>query len=277
MTLVSEKFNYTYDKFTGLFSRMVNGNRTLLEHPMEINLWRAPTDNDRNIRHIWEDAHYDRPVTRSYSTEYVKGEDQGRHWVEIKSVLSVASVYLQRVLDINAVWKVWADGSLDVRFAVKKNPAFPRLPRFGVRMMLPKDLERVDYYGLGPVESYKDKCRAAYHGRFEETVDSLFEDYIRPQENGSHWDVSYVELHRDGLKFSVAAQKPFSFNASRYTQEELTKKAHNYELEPCGHTVLCIDYVQDGIGSNSCGPEPEVQYQFLEQEFTFAFGIRIDG
>lgn len=277
MTLASEKFLYTYDKFTGLFSRMVNGNRTLLEHPMEINIWRAPTDNDRNIRHAWEDVHYDRPVTRSYSTEYVRGEDQNRQWVEVKSVLSVASVYLQKVLDINAVWRVWADGSLDARLEVKKNPVFPRLPRFGIRMMLPKDLEQVDYYGLGPVESYSDKCRAAYHGRFEETVDSLFEDYIRPQENGSHCDVSYVELHREGLKLSVAAEKPFSFNASRYTQEELTRKAHNYELEPCGHTVLCIDYVQDGIGSNSCGPEPEVQYQFLEQEFTFAFGIRVDG
>lgn len=166
---------------------------------------------------------------------------------------------------------------MDVRLEAKKNSAFPRLPRFGIRMMLPEDMQQVEYYGLGPVESYKDKCRAAYHGRFEETVDSLFEDYIRPQENGSHYDVSYVELARDGLKLSVAGEKPFSFNASRYTQEELTKKAHNYELVPSGHTVLCIDYVQDGIGSNSCGPEPEKQYQFLEEEFTFAFGIRVNG
>mgnify|MGYP002510804512 CR=1 FL=1 len=277
LTVVSDKFSYTFDKFTGLFSGMVNANRTLLEHPMEFNIFRAPTDNDRNIRNVWEECHYDRPVVRTYGTECVKGEKDGKAYVEIKSQISLSPVFMQRILDIRASWQVWADGSVDVRLEAKKNSAFPRLPRFGIRMMLPEDMQQVEYYGLGPMESYKDKCRAAYHGRFEETVDSLFEDYIRPQENGSHYDVSYVELARDGLKLSVAGEKPFSFNASRYTQEELTKKAHNYELVPSGHTVLCIDYVQDGIGSNSCGPEPEKQYQFLEEEFTFAFGIRVNG
>lgn len=197
--------------------------------------------------------------------------------MEISSDLSMAPVYRQKIVDIHAVWRVWMDGSVDVSLKVKKNPVFPRLPRFGVRMMLPQTMDRVNYYGLGPVESYKDKRRASYHGRFEETVDSLFEDYIFPQENGSHWDVSYVETAGEDSRLTVISRNPFSFNASRYTQEELTRKKHNYELTPCGHTVLCIDYTQDGIGSNSCGPEPEEQYRFTEEEFTFAFGIRIDG
>ena len=86
--------------------------------------------------------------------------------------------------------------------------------------------------------------------------------------------MSYVEVSGSGEKLSVAAGKCFSFYASPYTQEELTEKMHNYELVPSGHTVLCIDYRQDGIGSNSCGPGPEEQYQLLENEFTFAFGLR---
>ncbi|MCI9231266.1 MAG: beta-galactosidase, partial [Lachnospiraceae bacterium] len=267
---------YTYDKFTGLFSRMVYANQNLLEHPMEYNIWRAPTDNDRNIRNVWESCHYDRPATRTYGTSCESKEKDGKHYVEIGSQVSLASAYRQRIVDIHAAWRVWADGSVDVRLDVKKNSDLPRLPRFGVRMMLPQDMRQVEYYGLGPMESYTDKRRASYHGRFKETVDSLFEDYIRPQENGSHWDVSFVELSREDVKLSVAAEKPFSFNASRYTQEELTEKAHNFELVPSGHTVLCIDYTQDGIGSNSCGPEPEKQYQFLEEDFTFAFGIRVE-
>ena len=75
--------------------------------------------------------------------------------------------------------------------------------------------------------------------------------------------MDYVELCRNDVKLFAVSEKPFSFNASRYTQEELTKKAHNYELVPSGHTVLCIDYRQDGIGSNSCGPGPEEEYQLL--------------
>ena len=76
-------------------------------------------------------------------------------------------------------------------------------------------------------------------------------------------------------EISVVSEKPFSFNASRYTQEELTQKAHNFELVPSPYTVLWIDFTQDGIGSNSCGPGPEEQYQFKENEFTFAFGVRM--
>lgn len=267
-------FHYTYDKFTGLFTRMVHRNDTVLEAPMTYNIWRAPTDNDRKIRRIWEEAQFDRVVSRCYSTKYEVRRTEGRIYAEIDSVLSLAPVYMQRILDIHAVWRVWWDGSVDVRLDVKKNLVFPRLPRFGIRLILPERMTQVAYYGLGPMESYVDKRRAAWHGTFAETVDSLFEDYIKPQENGSHWDVSYVELTDGAQKLSVASAVPFSFNASRYTQEELTEKMHNFELCPSGHTILCIDYRQDGIGSNSCGPEPEEQYQFLEEKFSFSFGLR---
>ncbi|MDY5021678.1 MAG: hypothetical protein SPE99_04680, partial [Blautia sp.] len=64
-------------------------------------------------------------------------------------------------------------------------------------------------------------------------------------------------------------KKRFSFNASVYTQEELTQKKHNYELIPCGSTVLNLDFRQDGIGSNSCGPKLQEKYRLAEKDFTF--------
>ena len=65
----------------------------------------------------------------------------------------------------------------------------------------------------------------------------------------------------------------FASVASHYTQEELTRKAHNYELEPCGSTVLCLDYAQNGIGSESCGPRLLEQYRL--DDATFNFGLRL--
>ncbi len=275
LVIETPTFRYVYNKFTGLFASMTVQNRELLQRPMEYNLWRAPTDNDRNIRHTWQAAHYDRTIARTYDTKVQRGEEAGRAYVEITSEVSLASLFLQRIMNLKAVWRVWWDGSLDARLEVKKDPVFPRLPRFGVRLMLPEDLCQVEYYGLGPLESYTDKRRASYHDKFCTTVAALHEDYLFPQENGSHWDVSYVSLSRPDLRLSAASGTPFSFNASYYTQEELTEKNHNYELEKSGHVVLCLDYKQDGIGSNSCGPEPEEQYRFTENEFTFAFGLRI--
>lgn len=86
-------------------------------------------------------------------------------------------------------------------------------------------------------------------------MNGLHEDYIKPQENGSHCGCGYLSVSsEDGHGLEVYGKK-FSFNASEYTQEELTRAAHNFELKKSGSTVLCIDYRQCGIGSNSCGPQ----------------------
>lgn len=127
---------------------------------------------------------------------------------------------------------------------------------------------------MGPYESYVDKCKAAYHDVFASKVSELHEDYLRPQENGSHFDCDFLKVAGGEKTFVVAAETPFSFNVSEYTQEELTKKDHNYELEPCGSTVVCVDYKQNGIGSNSCGPELLRKYAFIEDAFTFQFVMK---
>lgn len=100
-------------------------------------------------------------------------------------------------------------------------------------------------------------------------MSGLHEDYIRPQENGSHGDCDYVIVKGREAELAVVADRTFSMNASMYTQEELTEKGHHYELRPCGSTVLCLDYRQAGIGSNSCGPELAEKYRLAEDEFRF--------
>lgn len=259
------QFCYTYDKLTGLFSRMVYGNVSLLERPMEYNLWRAPTDNDRNIKHEWQAAQYDRIVARAYETQVTAKQ----HEVAIETVLSISAIFIQRILNIKACWTIQADGAVNASFAVQRDPEFPFLPRFGFRLFLPKRMDRVEYCGIGPVESYLDKRLAGWHGVFDTTVKALHEDYIRPQENGSHHDCDYVTVYGDQVSFTAAGRETFAFNASVYTQEELTNKAHNYELEESPYTVLCVDYRQSGIGSNSCGPNLLPKYRLEEEQFAF--------
>jgi beta-galactosidase len=66
----------------------------------------------------------------------------------------------------------------------------------------------------------------------------------------------------------------FSFNASVYTQEELESKRHNYELVPCGSTVLCLDHKLAGIGSKSCGPDLSEKYRVCSDTFRFSFVLK---
>ena len=263
------EFAYTIDKRTALFTEMKFAGREYLNHPMELNIWRAPTDNDMYIKSEWKKAHYDKAYTRAYTTEVV----QGKHGVKITSHASVVAETVQKILDVTITWKIEAAGKIDADIAVTKDDEFPDLPRFGVRMFLDKKLSAVRYFGMGPQESYCDKHQAASHGLYRADVGDLHEDYIRPQENESHYDCEYVELNNSRYGIVASAEKAFSFNASYYTQEELEKKTHNYELIESDSVVFCVDYALNGIGSNSCGPVVLDQYRFDDVLFRFQFTL----
>lgn len=260
-----EQFRYVFDTQRGLFSEMCHSQRTLLTRPMEYNIWRAPTDNDRNIRVQWEEAGFDRAVARVYTAEaYVQGQV-----AIIKCTLSLAAVYRQKSVEIGARFVIDGAGRIDMTLDVAKNQELPFLPRFGLRLFMPQGIDQAEYFGYGPYESYQDKRQASYQGIFRTTACRNHEDYIKPQENGAHFGCDYVTVTDGGHGMMAFGAQPISFTISTYTQEELTQKAHNFELEPCGDTVLCLDYAQSGIGSNSCGPELLEEYRFNPERFTF--------
>lgn len=267
ITLKASDFAYAISKRTGLFTKLQYAGRDYLNHPMELNIWRAPTDNDMYIRAKWENAHFHEAYTRAYKVETI----QNRYGVIVMSHVGVVAPTVQKILDVELVWKVESSGRITASMEVSKDAEFPELPRFGVRVFFDKNLSEVSYYGMGPQESYRDKHRAASHGLYRSAVKDLHEDYIKPQENGSHFDCDYVELHNGRYGIVAVSETPFSFQASNYTQEMLTQTKHNYELEESDSTVLCIDYALNGIGSNSCGPEVLAAYRFDEKEFQFGF------
>jgi beta-galactosidase len=101
----------------------------------------------------------------------------------------------------------------------------------------------------------------------------MYEYYIKPQENSSHYGCCYVKISPSqiasenasstlpALIFTGEQGKNLSFNFSQYTQEELYSKRHNFELKKCSSNVLCIDYKMAGVGSNSCGPVLAPKYR----------------
>jgi beta-galactosidase len=266
-------FTYVYNKLRAAFDSMVIHNRTILTKPAEYNIWRAPVDNDRNIRSKWENARFHRAVVRVYET----GIAQKEHTLAIRSRLAITAIQNQHILDLNVVWHIAADGTVTVEINGKRNKDFPFLPRFGLRFFLPGDYSIVNYLGYGPKESYIDKRRSSWYGRFTEAIDHMYVDYIKPQENSSHYHCDEVTLLSSlGNRIRITAAAPFSFQTGRYTQEELTAKAHNYELRKAEQTILCLDYKMSGVGSNSCGPELDEKYQLCEEEISFTVTLQMD-
>ncbi len=265
-----KNFLYIYNKIKGSFDTLIYNNRLITDKRVGFNIWRAPTDNDRNIKRDWQMCGYHRAGQRAYETE-IKLSDSG---VTLTSTLSLNAIIIQRIATIKAEYKIDADGKIFSDIKVDKEPNFHDLPRFGLRFFLDKKLSKLTYFGRGPVESYPDKKEGSYMGLFESSAELEYVDYIKPQEHGSHCDTEFFEVSdgEHGLRVT-SLDSPLSFSLSRYTQEELESTAHNFELKECDDNVLCLDYKQNGIGSNSCGPRPLEKYSFNENSFNFKFVI----
>jgi len=267
-----ETYRYKISCMTGLPTSILCNGSELLEAPMQYLLFRAPTDNDMCVKEKWERRMLDQVEASGHFLEITQENGAVRVCTE---VFLQTAVY-QPVCKIRTDCKILEDGRVEFNIAVKADSSSLPLPRFGVHFSLPESYRQVRYLGYGPYESYVDKRQASWLGIFSATRDELFTDYIRPQENASHYGCYWAEIADAKRMCRVetgAAGEPFSFQVSAYTAEELARKSHNYELEPSGKTEVTINYRQHGIGSESCCTKLAGEYCFQENEFQFAFCI----
>ena len=266
--LTGSEFSYVLDRFTGCFKSMIWRGVQRLAGPMEFNVWRAPTDNDRKIRRVWEQAGYDRAQVRAGRCEVLKEKGAA-----ILFELTFAASIRQPFLRCTALWRIDAAGTVALELEGNRDEVFPFLPRFGLRMKLPAAFEQLDYIGYGPLESYLDKKNACWFGHFTTTVSEEYVDYIKPQEHGSHVGCQEVRLCGGDAALWATSEQPFSFRASHYSQEMLSTTPHNFELKRQDEVELCLDYKNSGIGSNSCGPVLADQYALIEKRFRMQLSL----
>lgn len=175
------------------------------------------------------------------------------------------------------------DGSITMRNKVEPYGSMPDLPRLGLRMMLPHQLSRMEYYGRGPHENYIDRCTSAFFGRYASTPAEQYVEYVRPQENGGRSGVRWVEFRNVrgfGLRFS--SPEPMFMQALKYTWEDLWMARHTSGERrryappaPRKETVLELDWRQTGLGGASCGPVPLKKYRFAPSE-TVEWTLKIE-
>lgn len=261
-----ENFRYVIDKSTGTPSSLLFSGQEFLQKPISMNTWRAPLDNDQILKEQWLEAGINELQTKVYdiSAEMESG------CVKVEASFALAPVFRQKMCVIVAAWTIFGDGSMKVEINTKRDPIYPHCPRFGLRLSLPKEMERVQYYGFGPNESYQDKHHSSYKALFLHSVPHMYEDYLRPQEHGSRWDCDMVVLASDDHKFEVFGEG-FSFSTSHFSQEQLEGKALNYLLEEENSTILCLDSAMSGVGSTCLGAELEEKYHLKESDYYIKF------
>lgn len=271
ITVLAGNAQWVISKISGLPVSLIIGGEEVFTSPASFNIWRAPVDNDMVRAVEWRRCAYDIAGSKLYSLSWSIDEDG---MARIETHHGIMPPGYQRIADVMTVWRIGRDGGLSASMAVRRSPDYPDLPRFGIRLFLSAAFDDAEYFGRGPYESYQDKRRASYDGIFTYKVSDEKCPYIKPQEYGSHADTRMVRLGDGSRALSVLSSAPFSFSALRYSQEQLSEKRHDYELEAEDKVIVCIDARQEGIGSSSCGPELDRRYAFDSLEFDFSFTLR---
>ena len=260
--------------FDRIFARITgwewNG-QPLMEMGPQLNFWRAVTDNDRGWENAkpWRDAKLDHLQHR---TDSVEVSELAEGAVRIVAKVRIAPPVLDIGFNCKYTYTIYGNG--DVLLSVHGVPEgdMPEtLPRIGLQMSIPGELDQVTWFGRGPGESYVDTKQANRFGLYSMDVENLYTPYIRPQENGNRTDVDWVALTDvRGLGLMAIGQPTLNFSAHWYTTEDLEKATHTYELDQRDEITLNLDYAQNGIGTASCGPGPWSQYLLKPEEFTFS-------
>lgn len=251
LSVCTEDVRYVIDRTNGAIVSVSKQGKDVLTAPIKVNFWRAPTDNDVE-RFIWE----------RYGLQNADFAVRDSSVINDAVVLSgsIVSAGVSPLCKLQVRYR-FSGTSLRVELKYDATKKFKcPLPRIGIRLKLDKPYRFVRYYGYGPQESYVDKHHGALKDMYSSTVDEQFRHYIKPQETGSHFDCSFAEVS-DGTHCILITGKSFCFSALPYSAETIGSVGHDYELPISDGTYVCVDLYQRGIGSRSCGPELNPEFE----------------
>jgi beta-galactosidase len=226
----------------------------LLAAPPQLSIWRAPTDNDRipGLAVAWERLGL-ADLTRTLSTI----EERGGAVVVRSAYRTAAGIEVPHEMVVTPL----AGGAVRIDETAVIPDALPDLARVGTVLELAAGLDRVEWFGRGPHETYPDRRRAGSVGRWRATVDNLFTPYVRPQESGGRADVRWIALaDASGRGLRITLDVPRQVSASRYRAKDLAIATHHGELVPRPVAVIHLDAAHRGLGTASCGPDTLPEY-----------------
>lgn len=267
-----DDFDYVFSNHYGMFTRLTYRGIDLLESMPKYSIWRAPTDNDRNVKRKWYEEFYHYAITHMYNVRIL---EQSSTHIKFVCDFSIGGPAKAPAIKASSNWTIYSNGEIVLSVQSNKIEKPIYLPRFGLQLVMPQGNEKVEYFGYGPQESYIDKHIGAKKSRFKSEVTEMFEPYVKPQENGSHYDTQWLTVTDEiGFGLLFKGLDAFSFNVSHYSADDIANTLHNHQLQKRSQTIVHIDYFNSGIGSNSCGPELANDYRLVNQSIDFNVAIK---
>ena len=272
--LTANGTDFSVGKHSGLIDYLnVDGKRMLqFRESITPEFWRAPTDND-----------YGAGLQRRFQTWKNPQRKLKSFTVGDNSVVATFDLADQKAT-LTMTYTLTAEGEVIIReqLTTDKDAKVSDMFRYGMQLQMPKQFDRVEYYGRGPAENYIDRNSSEFIGVYNNKVQDEYFEYVRPQESGNHTDIRWFRVldgQGNGLEFYSNA--PMEASALPYTMNQLDDgmhkdKAwghHSGDLIPAGKTQVFIQQRQFGLGCvNSWGAWPRDEYRlgYGDKDFTFA-------
>ena len=240
----------------------------LLSAPPLLSLWRAPTDNDRIgvAARQWQAA-----GTDSLERRLTSIEESGDATVVRSEYVTKAGIVVRHEQTLRCT----AGGGIAVEEVAEIPAELTDLARVGTVFETVPGLEEIEWFGLGPHESYPDRKRGARVGRWRSSVSDMYVPYVRPQENGGRAEVRWVELGgaaAEGLRIELA--DPGQVCASHFRAADLAAASHDVDLSPRPETIVHLDAAHRGLGTASCGPDTLPQYLVGPGSYRWSWTLR---
>ena len=269
ITAEGDFFRYVLSKQTGMFENITVKGEEQLKAPAKLSYFRATTDNDRNMKalwdrtNIWQGENFDCVFTKIYSCEVLGN----------KAVFTASSAGVSRkpFFNFTLSYEFFADGSVNVSLNGKIRDNVVWLPRLGFEFKLPYEKDSFTYFGNGPLESYRDMTHHGVVAFHESNADNEYVNYVRPQEHGNHTDCKLLNID-NSLKFSA---ENMEISVLHHSIDTLASAEHTDELKKSDGTQVRVDYKVSGIGSNSCGPQLDEKYRLSEKDISFKFTLSV--
>ncbi|RYV50460.1 glycoside hydrolase family 2 TIM barrel-domain containing protein [Pengzhenrongella frigida] len=242
----------------------------------QLELWRAPTDNDGgshlgsydlgdpmagrglsveapSYASTWRRAGLDRLVRRVVEVSLLESQ------MRIRTRYGAADT--RPAVSLEETWS-FEGNDLWLRLDIEPTSRWDLIwPRIGVRFDLPRSVDEASWFGTGPGDSYPDSRRAVRVGRFSGSTDDLTVRYARPQESGHRSDLRSLTLSTGGAPWLTVDAVPDGrgrrpgFTLARHTAQEVDRARHPHELPEPTASYLYLDAAQNGLGSRACGPD----------------------
>ncbi|MBS6195955.1 MAG: DUF4981 domain-containing protein [Clostridiales bacterium] len=245
------------------------------------NFWRAPNDND--CGNLMQMRYAQWKVASMYlSHKYPSGGHYpGMKIPSFEVTEEYAAITFTYVMpatpasECNLTYKVYGDGAIQTTLSYDPVKELGDMPEFGVMFKFDADYNNVTWYGMGPSETYTDRCKGAKLGIYKNKVEDNMAQYLVPQECGNKAGVRWASVTDRKGRGMLFTGDGIEFSALPYTPHELENAMHPYELPQVHYTVVRVAKQQMGVaGDDSWGAQTHPEYLLdtkEKMEFTFCF------